>query len=481
MSIEKTSTHKNLLYRYFPQFIFMTFLIAATPASIMAQQAIVSGDQLSVPAVAVGDDFYRVELRLINTDPIELQIELGEQIFDVSGDNIATFSGNTLSIPMLVLNGVSYSADFNLVSEDPAIFRQTRLDILGQSSSWIGAATAAIQGERGEVGPEGPAGPRGPAGSGSSGGPAGPQGATGPTGPAGTAGAVGAAGPAGTAGLAGTVGAAGPQGNPGPAGAAGLQGSAGSAGAQGLTGATGAPGPQGPAGSTGAQGPQGPAGATGTQGATGTTGATGAAGGSSHSGAIYRWSVFSSYDQNHGWIGANSGSFFGGIQPSNWTDNGATVDSLGTIEELQTLFTKKGYASKNALIIADTWTSVSSTNGKMALALFRIKNTTSSAILWPVTAHHTSYHGWGERASVALNGTSVWDSGSSNINSTAVPQTHNLLIPANSTSTAIFASGSTAPGTNSRTVFLAFSGDSLLLPAGLEYVDDLDVATAYNE
>jgi len=56
-----------------------------------AQQAIVNGDQLSVPAVAVGDDFYRLELRLINTGPIALQIKLGEQIFDVSGENIAHF------------------------------------------------------------------------------------------------------------------------------------------------------------------------------------------------------------------------------------------------------------------------------------------------------------------------------------------------------------------------------------------------------
>ena len=38
-----------------------------------------------------------------------------------------------------------------------------------------------------------------------------------------------------------------------------------------------------------------------------------------------------------------------------------------------------------------------------------------------------------------------------------------------------------ASGSVSRNVFLAFSGDSLLLPAGLEYVDDVDVATAYNE
>lgn len=467
-------------------------LIVTSPIATLAQQAIVSGDQLSVPAVAVGDDFYRVELRLINTDPIELQIELGEQIFDVSGDNIATFSGNTLSIPMLVLNGVSYSADFSLVSEEPAIFRQTRLDILGQSSSWIGAATAAIQGERGEVGPEGPEGPEGPpgpAGSGSSGGSAG---ATGPQGPTGPAGPAGTAGTAGTAGLAGTAGAAGPQGDPGvqgdpgaagAAGAAGLQGLAGAAGAQGPAGATGGQGSQGAAGATGSTGAQGPAGATGATGAQGATGATGAAGaaGASHSGAIYRWNVFSTYDQGSGWMADNITSLFGGIAPSSWTDGNATVEALGSMEELRTLFSRKGYASKNALVVADTWTAVSSSNGKIAVALFRIKNTTGSAIQWDVTAHHTSDPAFSERASAALNGSLIWTSASSSIGGADAAQNHAFPIPANSTSTVVFSSGSSSVQVDSRSVLLAFSGDSLLLPAGLEYVDDLDVATAYNE
>lgn len=50
------------------------------------------------------------------------------------------------------------------------------------------------------------------------------------------------------------------------------------------------------------------------------------------------------------------------------------------------------------------------------------------------------------------------------------------LIPANRTSTVIFVSGS-APVATTRATLMAFSNDSLALPAGLEYVDDLDTAT----
>ena len=82
----------------------------------------------------------------------------------------------------------------------------------------------------------------------------------------------------------------------------------------------------------------------------------------------------------------------------------------------------------------------------MAVALFRIKNTTDSPISWTVDTYQTAYNTWGERASVAINGVLFWTSGSSNI-AAIIPQTHVIAVPANGTSTSniIFSAGSATP------------------------------------
>lgn len=393
--------------------------------------------------------------------------------------------------------------------------------------------TAAAQGDPGPAGPQGDTGAQGPQGATGPIGPAGPQGDTGATGAQGPQGIVGATGPAGPQGDTGATGPQGPQGDTGATGPQGLQGDTGATGAQGpqgdtgiagaqgpqgnigLTGPQGAIGATGPQGNTGPQGPQGdpgvagPQGIAGPQGATGLTGAQGAAGpagptgaqgpqgvagaqgatgpagpsGGSHTGAIYRWIVFSTYDQSSGWISNNNSAIFGGIHPSSWSDSSATAEALGTIEQVRGLFTRKGYGGKNANVVADTWGHTSSTNGKIAGALFRIKNTTGAAITWTANAYQTAYNVWGERASVAVNGTLFWTSGSSDLGAITT-QTHAIPIPANGTSTVVFTASSASPSATpdgTRTLFLAFHNDSLELPAGLEYVDDLDVATAYFE
>lgn len=159
---------------------------------------------------------------------------------------------------------------------------------------------------------------------------------------------------------------------------------------------------------------------------------------------------------------------------------GATADQLGTLEQVRGLFTRKGYGGTNANIVANSWRSTSSTNGKMAVALFRVKNTTGLVIPWTLETYQTSYSPWGERASVAVNGILFWSSGSNSFSSLNT-QTHVISIPANGTSTVILTAGSAAPSGDIRTVFLAAHNGSLSLPTGLEYVDDLDVATAYFE
>jgi hypothetical protein len=153
----------------------------------------------------------------------------------------------------------------------------------------------------------------------------------------------------------------------------------------------------------------------------------------------------------------------------------------GDKEVMRTLFTRKGYGGKNALVYADDWVGYGSTNSKHAVALFRIKNTTPSDIIWTPKVHLSAYPAWGERASVALNGVTLWDDGSVQRIVTDAAVSVPMTIPANRTSTAIFVSssspGATASGFTTRSILLAFVNDSLALPAGLEYVDDLDVAT----
>lgn len=200
-----------------------------------------------------------------------------------------------------------------------------------------------------------------------------------------------------------------------------------------------------------------------------------------HVGAFYRWAVFSTYDNAApGWLMDNDPDLFGGVTPSNWTDASATANQMGPDKEvLRTLFTRKGYGGANANVHSHVYTQYSSTNGEIVAVLFRIRNNTAFDLTWTPEFHYSCYFSYGEKASVALNGSHMWESGSSNDpGHTSVV----LSIPAARTSTVIVVSGSGpvySPGGGLlvRQVVLAFDNDSLALPAGLEYVDDLDTAT----
>jgi hypothetical protein len=188
----------------------------------------------------------------------------------------------------------------------------------------------------------------------------------------------------------------------------------------------------------------------------------------------YRWATFTTYEQAVGWACNDDGSLFGGIKPSKWTDMSAQAYQMSSDKEiLRTLFTQKGFASKNAMVFNNDWASFSSTNGKVVLTLFRIKNSTSSAIDWKPNFFYSAYGSWGEHASVALNGESIMDAVESG------STTLTLTIPANRVSTVIFVSTSGRPDANGsmRNCRLVFFNNSLELPDGLEFIDDLDVAT----
>ena len=200
--------------------------------------------------------------------------------------------------------------------------------------------------------------------------------------------------------------------------------------------------------------------------------------------ATYRYAVFDTYDQVSTWMANNDASLFGGIPPSSWTDGSAVASSMSSSKEvLRTLFGKKGYAGSNALIHSESTHQYSSTNGRVVVVLFRIRNTTAADLVWTSVFRATSYTGWGEQASVALNGTSAWTSSVAGgaVVSANGPFSVPLTIPAGRVSSAIFVS-TTGPIMNVgyyniRSLFLAFVNNSLALPAGLQFVDDLDTAT----
>lgn len=197
--------------------------------------------------------------------------------------------------------------------------------------------------------------------------------------------------------------------------------------------------------------------------------------------ATYRWAVWSTYDQSSGWIAGNDPNLFGGINPSSWSDGSAVASSLSSDKNvLGTLFNNRKVVSPNSLVVADTWYNSSSTNGKHAAALFRVRNNTGSAVTWNVTFVYSQYTGWAEVASATLNGAATWTGASTSCTSAtggaSCTQSLALSIPANRVSTFVVVAGS-GQSSGTRSLLLAFTGSTLTLPAGLEFVDDLDAST----
>ncbi len=199
-------------------------------------------------------------------------------------------------------------------------------------------------------------------------------------------------------------------------------------------------------------------------------------------GAMYRWTTWSTYDQSHGtWYAGNNSSLFGGLAPSTWGDsNGRAYQLSSTSDVLRAFFVRRGPdlgSAKNANVYSDEYRTWSSTNSRHVAVLFRVRNSTAKNLTWKVYWYRTAYGGWGERASIAVNGANTWDSGGSGYGANS-GSSHNLTIPANRTSTVIFVAGSSpyhhqTSQSYARSCFLAFYNNSLSLPSGLSFVDDL--------
>jgi hypothetical protein len=193
---------------------------------------------------------------------------------------------------------------------------------------------------------------------------------------------------------------------------------------------------------------------------------------------VWRWTTFHTYQQSYGWWWSNAAAMYTlGIAPSTWTDNNATVDQISSNKDwLKSMLSSKGYGGRNASVIQDNFTYYSSTDGPVTIAMFRIRNTTGAPITWTPQYMITYYAGWGERASVALNGVLQWSSGGSDCNSWACQHSVAMTIPANRTSSVVFAALGGHPSSN-RSNVLVINNDSAQLPTGLVYVDDFDTMT----
>ena len=191
---------------------------------------------------------------------------------------------------------------------------------------------------------------------------------------------------------------------------------------------------------------------------------------------VIRYNTFDTYLEACCWAASDDPSLFGGVNPSGWTDGFSSASQMTPdAETLRTLFNRKMYPGANALVASERWSDQSSTNGKVTVALIRIRNTTADFIDWVPTFYFTGMSGWGERASVAVNGQEVWSSCCDHYlnEQTSVP----ISLAPNQTSTVIFVVPSSPPWYASphyRFNFFAFIANSLELPNGLQYVDDLE-------
>jgi subtilisin-like proprotein convertase family protein len=195
----------------------------------------------------------------------------------------------------------------------------------------------------------------------------------------------------------------------------------------------------------------------------------------------YRQGSCNGYDNNYGWQNANDATYCLGINPSTWS-NGAVAASINPDKDLWRMTFQHGGRNKIGGIVVDKlFTQYSDTNmSQHEFILFRIKNSTGATINWAPTYYYTCGGNWSDYSSASINGANTWSaSGACYLgNCTANPT---FAVPGNRVSSVVFAISSSvgwAPaGFYHRELQLAFVKGSLKLPAGLEFIDDLDTAT----
>jgi subtilisin-like proprotein convertase family protein len=188
-----------------------------------------------------------------------------------------------------------------------------------------------------------------------------------------------------------------------------------------------------------------------------------------------RYRVFSTYDQACCWMNDNKAENFLGVNPSSWGDGNAVAWSISPNKDLwRNFFTHEMKVFPNLNVWAESWRNYSSTNSKHIAVLMRIKNSTQNDINWAPAFYFTAYNDWGNRSSITVNGAASWQySGNCYSNNSANPT---FSIPKNRTSSVIFIIGNSPQSGDLMTNALIFYNNSLNLPKGLSFVDDLDTA-----
>jgi len=224
---------------------------------------------------------------------------------------------------------------------------------------------------------------------------------------------------------------------------------------------------QGEPGLTGAEGPQGPKGDVGEPGPAGS-------GGTGH---VYRWNTVVHATATGGF--PLEPELLGGVNGPTWQDGMRARYFSADKEVLRTFFTRKGYPGKNALVFGEQRTMLAAQFDRLwAAVLFRVTNSTADPIVWPLTWRFSANGSAAKFASCAFNGAEVFLSTQTAPNLIGSFQ---VLVPAQSTGTLICLAppgpGASAQFAATAYTQLAFVGNSLLMPAGLSLVDDLELAS----
>jgi hypothetical protein len=193
---------------------------------------------------------------------------------------------------------------------------------------------------------------------------------------------------------------------------------------------------------------------------------------------VYRWCVWSNYCQWNGWFNGNCACLTAGVAPSQWADGGYRAYQMSSEKSsLLALFAEKGYAKSNALIYVRQMRYYSSTDARFVGVLLRIKNNNTSAVNWTPYVYYTCYGSWTNYASGALNGVEFFVDSSNR--TTCYTNAWTLSLPASRTSTVIILSSFDMGCSCCQyyaAIGLSFYNNSLNLPTGCEYVDDMNTA-----
>jgi len=202
---------------------------------------------------------------------------------------------------------------------------------------------------------------------------------------------------------------------------------------------------------------------------------------------VFRWNWWHTHQHSAtSWFDGNNGRGYGGVKPGDWTDgNKRAWDMQTDIKYIARLFIQKGNAGEyGGSVCQDVYIMHSSTTARMCGVVFRIVNTKKNQnIGWNPEWMYSSFSGWSEDASVSLNGASTWRNHCdyswcrSQINMNLKSNGQGTKI-----NTIIFIAGSSGPhhmghSNHERANIVQFNDNSLKLPDGLEYLDDLDTAT----